>query len=273
MHFVKYDDGPVKWHHFKVTTFWVSDKGTRTKFTPRPGATKTLYGRGNVAGTPSYTPHASSSSSLYGTAYGQTYYGTTGAYGTYQRPWTPYESPTLHAQTECSFHVVVDPRAVREGDRVVLGGNLAALGAWAGDGVPMVLHPQNTSLWSATVTLPYAAMDECVWGLFQFAYKIVTNDGGEIKEGGTVAHGRKPPLFMRFYCTSLSSNLLTTPAKYLYAHSLLLQAPCVWRTAWRRTFTTPFSTTTPTRASGAGLRPWAKRPCRPWSAPCSGICS
>jgi hypothetical protein len=179
MHLVRFGDGSKHWYHLKVTTFWVVDKDeeTRLKFSPRPGAVKARYGPGNVPGKSAYASHAAADST-HAPAYNHFHADA------YQRPWTPYQSPTPNAQTDCTFHVVLDPRAVQEGEHVALTGNLDAMGAWSQDGVPMSRHPHNPSLWSAMVTLPYTTYDVCTRGLFQFAYKVMTSCGEEIAEGG-----------------------------------------------------------------------------------------
>lgn len=175
MHLLKYGK-TTQWHHFKVTTFWVVEKGMRTKFTPRPGATKTVYGLGVVPSTEQEQPSFISGvlSSI-----GSRFAGREGD----DTQWTPYESPTGNAASAATFHVLVDARAVRPGESVMLDGNLDALSAWGG-GVPMQPHPRNPLLWSARVLLPFTATDACARGMFQFSYSISTNERGKIKEGG-----------------------------------------------------------------------------------------
>lgn len=43
------------------------------------------------------------------------------------RAWTPYVSRFENANTPATFYVMIDPRAIQEGDRVVIVGNLAEM--------------------------------------------------------------------------------------------------------------------------------------------------
>jgi len=196
MHLVRYDDRSSKWHHLKVTPFWVLGKKSRTKFSPRPGAVKARYGPGYAPLTSTSAPHAAATSTR-ATSFSQLTSANTGVKSAFQLPsWTmlpkppkqnlqmPYKSPNPNAHTDCTFYVVLDPQALQGGEHVAVTGNLSVIGAWSHGGVPMSRHPHNPFLWSITVILPYTTYDVCERGLFQFTYKIVTNRSEEVCEGG-----------------------------------------------------------------------------------------
>ena len=176
---MEYDDGVKKWYDMKTKTFSVV--GDKEKITYKPR--RTPVGGGGAAGAAEDVTPATIATT-YGSGSGAGY----NAYGynnEWQRPWTPYVSTTAHARSEATFHVLVDPRACQTGDRLVLVGNLAEMGGWD-DGVRMERHPRHACLWVGTVELPFTAADSCVFGMFQFSYKIVTSTGEELREGNPI---------------------------------------------------------------------------------------
>ena len=74
----------------------------------------------------------------------------------------------------------MDPRALQEGEHVIIVGNLDQMGGWS-DGVQLTPQPRNPLIWSATLEMPFTMADSCIHGMFQFRYKIVSNDGGNIQ--------------------------------------------------------------------------------------------
>lgn len=79
-----------------------------------------------------------------------------------------------------TFHVILDARALQEGDRVVLNGSPAELTDW-GDGIAMLPAFDNPMIWTATVNLPFGFTDHCLTGIFSFRYEIVTVSGNIIE--------------------------------------------------------------------------------------------
>ena len=74
--------------------------------------------------------------------------------------------------------------AVREGERIVIRGNIPQLGQW-GDGahVPMTQDVNNESLWVAELVLPFLMDERPVLGIFQFKYALETATGQVLEEG------------------------------------------------------------------------------------------
>lgn len=142
-HYVAYDSSNErKWHRMNEITFSVIGESPSVVYRPR-----------NVpASKPTVTTTAYSSYSYGGGGYGGANY--------YQRPWTPFESLTVGARTACSFHVVIDGRSLRDGDRLFLCGNLEAMGGWD-VGHALAPNPKDPAIWSATIDLPYTTADFC----------------------------------------------------------------------------------------------------------------
>jgi len=110
--------------------------------------------------------------------------------GNYQHVWTPYVSTVPNARTAASFHCFLDPRVLGEGERVVLCGNLEEMGGSVdGLGVAMTPHPRSDgTLWELTLELPFSLVDSCLFGMFQFSYKVVHSETGlvAVSEGAPV---------------------------------------------------------------------------------------
>ena len=92
--------------------------------------------RGSGGGTTGGYSSTSSGSTNYGTSnYGYSYTQAGSAYS--YIPVLKYKPKDARSRTVATFRVLVDPRALRAGDRVTVTGNVAELTEW-GDGVDMV---------------------------------------------------------------------------------------------------------------------------------------
>ena len=168
-HFVVYDDGEKKWYTMTQKTFWVIGDEGNIKYEPTRvvGAAKTAKAAARTNKGGRSTTHATA---------GRTTYTNTA----YTRQWTPYISKTANANTVATFNVLVDPRAMQGGERIIVVGNLEQMGGW-NEGVQLVPHPRNPLIWSVTLEMPFTVADSCIHGMFQFRYKIVSNDGESIQ--------------------------------------------------------------------------------------------
>lgn len=162
LHHVTYEDGEKKWYNMRTKTFWV--EGNEEPYRPED------FPASNTAAVP---PRVS-------TTQGSTNPMYTSAYTT--RVWTPYVSRFENANTPTTFHVMIDPRAVMEGDRVVIVGNLAEMSAW-GEGIEMIPDPFNPMVFSVTIDMPFDMRDSNTYGMFQFRFDIISPTEGVISEG------------------------------------------------------------------------------------------
>jgi hypothetical protein len=70
-----------------------------------------------------------------------------GSYLGYQGQFLPYTPKDAKSRTTTTFYTCIDQKILRDGERPILKGNLAALTTWEGAGVPMNMLGNNPSLW------------------------------------------------------------------------------------------------------------------------------
>ena len=88
---------------------------------------------------------------------------------------THYRVP--NAATEVNFRVRLDARVLQPTDRVLLSGNIPQL-----HDIDMLPSIHDATIYTATVTLPYAPTDTHVFGLFHYQYVLMSREG-RITEG------------------------------------------------------------------------------------------
>ena len=128
----------------KTKTFWI--EGEETCYKPSY-ASDSYSGPYNSSSSGNYNYYGN-----YGPSYGNyNYYGTNYNSGYDNYAFTPYTSLTPGVQTAVTFHLLLDPRSIKENEHIVISGNLDIMGA-GGDGIPMHAELDNI-IWTITLNL------------------------------------------------------------------------------------------------------------------------
>jgi hypothetical protein len=188
-HIVRFDDGTVQEYEMFTRRFWLLGvNGSPIDDGFRPGARPTITPQSTAASAAPSAPSNiavpmvtntyadvenfhSNQHSAYPTGYG---------YAGLQ--WTPYVSRTQNAASLVTFHVMLDPKVIKDCQVVRINGNLEVMSAW-GEGIGMERSPENSSIWSISLHLPFTRNDFHVSGMFQFHFEIVNSDGSIVVEG------------------------------------------------------------------------------------------
>jgi hypothetical protein len=82
--------------------------------------------------------------------------------------------------TAVRFHILMDKRHLKEGDRVFISGNLPVLTDW-GNGLEMIQDGCDPNIWFLDVELPFGTIDFHAFGLFEYKFLIESATDGNPK--------------------------------------------------------------------------------------------